>query len=290
MSVSAARDFTTNRFWGRFTTQTLSCVGFCSILTGIASALFPKALPSMGIVVACVILVASVGYGLSRSWPRPVQQVYKSPNTEICIVEGDLFEQDGHLVVGMVDTFDTEIPHIIDEKGVQAQLLTRVYRNDIKALDQALNEALEGCAESHRFKPGDVKLGKQIAYPIGTVATIQPTVRRLVFCLAYSKMDSRNEARGSVDGVWRSLYNLWGEVRAKGNGDQVSIAVIGGGQARISQHFPAQDSIRFIALSYMFASRQEKVCDRLNVVVRKSDVRNLDMLELQAFLKSLKPS
>jgi hypothetical protein len=290
MAVSVTRDLATRRFWTRFATQALSCVGFFSILAGIASALFPKALPPVGLVAACIVLAISLGYGLYRSWPRPVRQNYKSPNTEICIVEGDLFEQAGNIVVGMADTFDTEIPHIIDEKSVQAQLLTRVYRNDIKALDEALDNALEGCTGSRRFEPGDGKPGKQIVYPIGTVATIEPAVRRLYFCVAYSSMNAKNQAHGSVDGVWRSLYSLWDEVRAKGNGDQVSIAVIGGGQARISQYFPAQDSIRFIALSYMLASRQEKVCDRLNIVVRESEVRNLDMLELQAFLKSLKPS
>jgi len=290
MSVSVTRDFATRRFWARFVTQTLSGVGFFSILAGTASALFPKALPSVGIIAGCTALVVSLGYGLYRSWPRPVQQNYKSPNIEIRIFEGDLFEQEGNIVVGMTDTFDTETPHIIDEKGVQAQLLTRVYRNDVKALDQALDKALEGCTESHRFGPGDGKPGKQIAYPVGTVITIAPAVRRLVFCVAYSRMNKSNEAHGSVDDVWRSLHNLWDEVRAKGNGDQVSIAVIGGGQARISQYLPAQDSIRFIILSYIFASRKAKVCDRLNIVAREPDVRNLDMLELQAFLKSLKPS
>ncbi|WP_433475014.1 macro domain-containing protein [Spirillospora sp. CA-142024] len=219
-----------------------------------------------------------------------MRQQYKSPNTEIHIVEGDLFEQEGNIVIGMTDTFDTEIPHIIDEKGVQAQLLTRVYRNDIRALDRALEQGLAPYNESHRFTPQDAKPGKQVAYPVGTVVAISPSIRRLYFCVAYTEMNKRNEVRGSVDRVWRSLNNLWDEVRAKGNGDPISVAVIGGGQARISQYFPAQDSIRFIALSYIFASRKEKVADRLNIVVRSSDVDNLDMLELQAFLRSLKPS
>jgi len=53
---------------------------------------------------------------------------------------------------------------------------------------------------------------------------------------------------------------------------------------------PAQDSIRFIALSFMLASRYSKVCDRLDIVVRKEDMKRIDMLELQAFLTSLKQS
>jgi hypothetical protein len=289
-TAGIARDFKKRRFWSRFLTQTLSSVGFFAVLASIFSALFPKALPSISTFLATVVIVGSIAYGAFMSWPRPIQQAYSSPNTEIRIVEGDLFEQEGNVVIGMADTFDTETPHIIDEKGVQAQLLTRVYKNDIHALDRALHEALRDQAISHTFNPDDKKRGKQIAYPIGTVATITPAVRRLFFCLAYSKMNRHNETRGSVDGVWRSLNNVWDEVRAKGNGDPVSIAIVGGGQARISQYLPAQDSIRFIALSYMFASRIETVACRLSIVVRKVDVAKLDMLELQAFLKSLRPS
>lgn len=288
--MSIGRDLTKRRFWAKFSTQTLASVGLFAILAGITDALFPNLLPPAGIFLLVAIAVVALAYGLYRSWPRPVQQSYSSPNTEIHVIEGDLFEQEGHIVVGMADTFDTEIPHIIDERGVQAQLLTRVYRNDRKALDEALEEALKGHPVARTFTPEDRKPGKQLAYPIGTVATIEPSIRRLYFCVAYTEMNHRNEARGTVDGIWRSLNNVWDEVRTKGNGETVSIAVVGGGQARISQYFPAQDSIRFIILSYMFASRREKVTSRLNIVVEKRVAENLDMLELQAFLKSLRPS
>ncbi|MFD5823872.1 macro domain-containing protein [Lentzea sp. NPDC060358] len=288
--MSIGRDLTKRRFWAKFSTQTLASIGLFAIFTGITDALFPNFLPPIGpYFLAGIVTVAAI-YGLIRAWPRPVEQSYSSPNTEIHIVEGDLFEQDGNIVIGMTNTFDTEIPHIIDERGVQAQLLTRVYRSDRKKLDNALETALESQAFEEKFTVEDRKPGKQVAYPIGTVATIEPSVRKLYFCVAYTKMNSRNEARGTIDGVWRSLNNVWDEARTRGNGDPISIAVVGGGQARISQYFPAQDSIRFIALSYMFSSRREKVSSRLNIVVEKRVADNLDMLELQAFLKSLRPS
>jgi hypothetical protein len=103
-------------------------------------------------------------------------------------------------------------------------------------------------------------------------------------------MNERNEAHGTVAGVWRCLENLWDEVRARSNGDPVAVPVIGGGQARISQILPAQDSIRLVILSFLLASRDRPVCDRLDIVVREQDSRALDMLELQAFLTSLQES
>jgi len=40
----------------------------------------------------------------------------------------------------------------------------------------------------------------------------------------------------------------------------------------------------------MFASRQERVCDELRIVVRSEDDKRVDMLEVQDFLTSLKRS
>jgi hypothetical protein len=104
-------------------------------------------------------------------------------------------------------------------------------------------------------------------------------------------MNEKNEAHGTVDGVWKSLLNLWAEISAQGNGAPVSIPVIGGGQARgLSSILPAQDSIRLIALSFMFTSRKSKICDELRIIVCPKDYEKLDRLEIQSFLSSLRPS
>jgi hypothetical protein len=235
--------------------------------------------------IALGVVVVALGYATLRSWPRPVEQQYSRPNTTVRIVVGDLFDQDANLVIGMSNTFDTAVPHVISKGSVQAQFLERVYSSDTAALDAALHESLSSVATTGSIR----KEGKTAIYPLGTIAVIRQT-RRHYFCAAYTEMNERNEAYGTVAGVWRCLENLWDEVRARSNGDPVAIPVIGGGQARMSHVLPAQDSIRFIALSFMLASRDKRVCERLDVVVRKQDVRTLDMLELQAFLTSLQDS
>ncbi|OLF07478.1 hypothetical protein BLA60_26465 [Actinophytocola xinjiangensis] len=252
--------------------------------------MIPGSLAPIGRMLLVVVSVASIAYGLLRAWPKQVNQSYDSPSTEIRVIEGGLFKQDGHIVVGMTDTFDTSIPHIIDEHSVQAQLLTSVYHSDLARLDNELNAALAENPTIEPFTPTDQKPGKQVRYKLGTVAVLEPAIRKLYFCVAYTKMNHRNEARGTIDGIWCSLNNLWSEVRARSNGEPVSIGVIGGGQARISQHLPPLDAIRLTAMSFMFASREERVTSRLNIVVRQQVARELDMLELQAFLKSLRRS
>lgn len=239
---------------------------------------------------AAGISVISLGWALWQSWPRPIEQSFQQPRTEIRVVIGDLFAQDGNIVVGMATTFDTEIPHVIAPESLQGQLLTRVYNGDARALDAELTSALVSVSPSRSFTPADNKHGKQDVYPLGTVAVINQAPRKLYLCLAYTEMRADCTVSADVDGIWRSLNELWRVADARGNGDPTSIGVIGGGQSRLSQHLPLQDSIRLIALSYIFASRTRPVSRQLNIIVRDRDLKHLDALEMQAFLRSLQPS
>lgn len=279
------KDLRKRRFWRHLAVQSFACVGFIGVLVGLFDVIFPDVVPLGGRRLAIYILVIAIFYGFMRAWPRPIEQSYDSPNTKIRLVEGNLFEQPGHLVIGMCDTFDTDAPSVIANSSVQAQFTEAIFNGDVREVDRLLEEALVG------FSPiGTInKPGKQSKYEVGTVAAIRGEGRRY-FCVAYTEMNQQNEARGSIDGVWRSLDNLWKSVCAHANGDTVAIPVIGGGQARISQLLPAQDSIRFIALSFILASRKEKICDELDIIVQPADYDKLDRLEIQAFLRSLRPS
>jgi hypothetical protein len=280
--LGALRDIKRPRFWRMFATHAFSCVGLIAITFGLYDVLKPNAISKIKFPFLLSVLLVAAVYAAIRSYPRPVSQTYSKPNTEIHIVEGDLFAQSSNLVIGMTTTFDTQIPHVIDPRSIQGQFLDRVYSNDVAALDKDLSQELEQHTPVGQIQ----KPGKNSRYDIGTVATIRQH-RKHYFCVAYGEMDAGNQTHATIDGIWRSLENLWREVRARANGDPVAMPVVGGGLARLSQVLPAQDSIRFIAMSFMFASRHTRVCDRLDIVVRPQDVERLDMLELQAFLKSL---
>jgi hypothetical protein len=59
------------------------------------------------------------------------------------------------------------------------------------------------------------------------------------------------------------------------------------GLANLSSTLPAMDAIRFQVLSFMLASRRERVCDGLTIVVRPAQYEALDHAVLHDFLKSL---
>lgn len=279
-----ATDLRTLRFWRWFLVQTFSAVGVLAVLLEVINFIVGS-VPLKGWPLAVGIAVISIGYGLVRAWPRPISQQYNSPKTTIEIVKGDLFTQDCNIVVGTCDTFDTAVPNVIAKGSVQGQALDRLYGGDLQQLDLELASALQGSPiEGSIQKPG-----KTNKYGVGAVATLRHRSHRLYF-LAYSEMNGDNEAQSTPDAIWRSLASLWDAVSKTANGSPVAIPVIGGGQSRLSQVMPAQDSIRFIVLSFMFASRAKKVCDELRIIVRPVDFDRLDRLELQAFLSSLRSS
>lgn len=277
-------DLQTWRFWRCFLIHAFSAVGVLAVLLETTNFILGR-LPVAGWSLAITIPVISIGYGLVRAWPRPIRQAYNSPNTTIEIVKGDLFSQECNIVIGTCDTFDTSVPNVIAKDSVQGQALESLYGGDTALLDRELAAALQGKVVERTIQ----KSGKTEKYGVGTVANLRTGPHRLYF-LAYSEMDEDNQAQSTPDGIWRSLTSLWEEVSRTSNGTAVAIPVIGGGQSRLSQVMPAQDSIRFIVMSFMFASRTKKVCDELRIVVHPRDFDRLDRLELQAFLSSMRPS
>jgi hypothetical protein len=278
-------DLTKWRFWRHFLVHSFASVGVIALVLEVINELFPKQLAFRGLPWGVLILCVSAIYGLARSWPRPIQRSYSSPNVTIRILEGDILQESCHLVIGTCDTFDTLPPNIIARESLQAQALNRLFGGDIAELDRRIEQAL-----ADQIPIGTVrKPGKQHRYEMGTTAVLTESGRKLFF-LAYTYMNEQNQARGSADGVWKSLSSLWSSISANSNGGTVAISVIGGGQARLAQILPAQDSIRFIALSFMLASRREKICDELRIIVKSSEYKRLDRLELQSFLSSLRPS
>lgn len=279
------QDLRTWRFWRHFLTRSFACLGGLSTVLQTSNVINPTVTLFQGMPLLFSVVAISLFGGLLWSWPRPITQDYSAPKTKITIIKGNMLNETSHLVIGTNDTFDTETPNIISQNSLQGQALQLLYGGDLKELDAQLTAALDG-------KPtvGTIaKAGKQTQYGVGAIATVNHAAR-LIFFLAYCEMDAHNTAHSTPDKVWKSLLSLWDEVSKKSNGGTVSVPVIGGGQARLSNILPAQDAIRFTLLSFMFASRREKVCDELRIVVRPEDYKKLDRLELQSFLSSLRAS
>lgn len=268
------------RFWRRFFTNAFAAIGVMSALAGILS-LFVGTLTDRLSWLIWVVVAIAIAFGGVRAWPRPIEVSFSSPNTKIRVVRGDLFQQQTHLVIGTCDTFDTRSPQIAPN-SVQGAYLTRQYRGDADSLDAALAVHLSTLPIAGTV----VKSGKTNRYEVGTVVPLQALGARHFF-VAYTSMNEDNKAHGTADGLWKSLGSLWASVRRHSNGEPLSIPVLGGGQSGLSPVLPAEDAIRFIALSFIVAARQNGVCSELRIVALPELYDRLNHFELQAFLSGL---
>lgn len=273
-------DFAGRRFWQVLADSAFTAVGAVAMPAGLFDVLFPDKLPKLGWPTALAVLAFALGVGAYRAWPRLVEARFASPNVTIRIVEGDLFDRQEHLVIGMNDTFDTAAG-VIAATSVQAQFLDRIYGRDAVRLDEDLDAALANGTHDRIGKEGKTK-----KYPVGTVASLGGPSRRY-FCVAYSSMNERNEARASIAGVTASLTELWKAVSQYANGGTVAMPVIGGGQSRLSQSLSPADAIRLQVLSFWLACREERICDGLSIIMPRQAYDRLDRREIQAFLSNL---
>jgi hypothetical protein len=127
--------------------------------------------------------------------------------------------------------------------------------------------------------------GKRDRYAVGTVAVLGD-VDRHFFCVAYARMGNNNVAKSSVSDLWQSLCATWDAVRNEGQGEPVSIAVVGSGLARLSSHISRPDLVRLILLSFLTASRTQVVTSHLRIVIHPNDAENIDLRELADFLEA----
>lgn len=282
--MAITRDLRNRRFWRGLAIHGFAAIGALSTGLGLFDLFFPNTLGNVPHPWVLLVLGVALAYAVRKSWPYPVEQHYSTPDTTIRLVTGDLFDQTISLVIGMADCFDVETPHIIATTSVQGQFLARVYRQDVAALKADIATALAGKTP---METGVAKPGNTDRYPLGTVATIRHH-RTHHYCVAYTRMDENNNVSSSIGILWKALDQLWDEVRASSNGEAVAAPIVGLGQSGISTVLPIQDAIRFLILSFMFASRQRRVCEELIIVVRPEDERRIDMLEVQEFLRSLR--
>jgi hypothetical protein len=262
----------------------LAALGLLAGIVGLIAALFPSQIVADRWWYLALMLLLSLGYATTRAWPHMrYSRDFPVPDTEVAIVVGDLFEQEGHLVIGMSDTFDTETPDLIKARSIQGQLLSRVYQGDRNKLDRDLSVALRGIAVVSTERRQDKRSGKLKRYAMGTVAVLG-TVQQHYFCVAYSRMSNQNVAQSSVSDLWLSLSNVWQAVREKGQRETVSIPIVGSDLARLSNQLSRADFVRLILLSFLTASRQHVVTSHLRIIIHPKDAERLDLRELADFL------
>lgn len=229
------------------------------------------------IVLALIALVLAIALNRPRN---SVSRSLSSPDTVIEIKIGNLFDEQGHLVIGVNDVFDTELGDVIRPSSVQGQFLQKIYDGDHARLDRDLDAVLASLSDK-TYEPNK-RQGKKWRYPVGTTLVLGASNLRY-FLVAYGRMGNDLMVKSTADDILHSLSILWEQVRLKGHHLPLAIPVIGTDLARVNLSRTAM--IQLIAMSFIAASKDKIVTTKLTIVVHSKDVDSIDLYKLEEFLK-----
>lgn len=244
---------------------------------------------------------SEIGSQIKNNWPwffvagiaftswqcRPathVQCTLQGRDVTVEIRVGNIFQQDGDLIIGTNTTFDTRLAHnLISEESIQG-VFTKKYFADERALDNLINPELANVQSV--ALPGP-RVGKSAEYPIGTTVQVAaregPRTRR-AFLVAMARINEHGTAHAVFDELLESLGVLWEYIATRSSKGVLLIPVLGSRFGRLTQR--REELIHEIIKSFVAASASATFCDRLVIVISGKDVveQKLDLKALGAYL------
>lgn len=232
-----------------------------------------------------ILLVAGCAVALLvamwRTFPRTKCAIYsKASKTHIEIKVGDLLEESCHLVIGVNDCFDTQLPQIISENSIQGKFLIRRYSGRQDLLDKEIGEALDGLRGQ---VDATKQFGKSTRYPVGSVAVLGTKTK--AYLVAFTEMRCDTTTETTTEFLWASLCALWRSVRRTANLAPVSMPVLGAGLGRAKASWLTLAVLSIASFAMM--TREEIISTKLTLLVYPGDYRPEDFAFLCTFLKKL---
>lgn len=258
----------------------LSSFGALWLLAGIASFFSEEAKAQIQQMwLPFLLLGVSIAFWINRPL-HVVSCKLSGRDVRITIGVGDIFKNQGALVVGTNCTFDTDTSGIIDPNSIQGQF-TKIYYDSPAHMDRDLENELDRLESTPISTP---KAGKQRSYPIGTVARLR-TRDRSAYLVAIARLNSRNVAEGSFDDLKTALPALWEYIATAGSIEPLVMPVLGTGFSRLTQ--TREEIVRELISSFVAACAEKRFTESLTIVIRGKDFyeHQVDLLELGRYLR-----
>lgn len=230
------------------------------------------------------LLAASAALAIFYARPRDeIARALPPTDVKVTIRVGDILEQNGNVIVGSNDAFDTQLEdEVISANSLQGQLLLKVFEGDRAELDSQIEGSLatiEGLLDSTKT------FGKRYRYPIGTVALVRRG-RARYFLPAFAQMSAGMPAnvRASIEDLEIALARTWQTINAAGQHEPVHAPIVGSRLARlgVSRTLLAQ----MIILSFIAATRSGGPTS-LTLWISPHDRDDVDVLVLDDWLRGL---
>jgi hypothetical protein len=213
-----------------------------------------------------------VAYAYER---RKVTFQVPTTSSYITIKFGNMFDEPTDWLIGVNEFFDGRLGQVIAPTSVHGQFISRVFNGDENAFRAAVTNALAGtpCTPTTRpSQPSD-------AYAIGSTAVLANGAHK-AFLVAMSHTDHVTHKAGStVPMMWDALKGALQAVQNHGNGQPLSMPLIGNGLSSVNVE--PQHLLRLIVLALVDFGRKIGLPKQVVIVVPEACFDALDLREIK---------
>ncbi|UUO07033.1 DUF6430 domain-containing protein [Blastopirellula sp. J2-11] len=210
-------------------------------------------------------------------WPKlSISTRMPDRDVTVRIVVGDLFAQEGALIIGASRTFTTEFNGYIDEGSIQGQFTRKYYNGaDMRLRDEIMAELVHLPTE----QVPDIKNAElfHVHYPLGTVARVT-AVGRTAYLLGFVKQTGEKVGEATLPELRKALGMLWPYVMASPGMEPLVTPVLGSNFARIKTNH--LQLVQEIANSFVEAASRSQFTKQLTIVISPNDYFRDESLEL----------
>jgi len=206
---------------------------------------------------------------------RSVSFDLPTTGTKIAIRYGDLFAQPTDWLIGVGEFFDSNVGQVVSKNSLHGKLINNTYNGNAAVFRSLVDEALVGAKATPTARPIQPKL----KYDIGTTAVLANGPHK-VFLVAMSRTDLQtSKASSDVSTLWQALGGALASVRIHGNGDPLSLPLIGNGQSSVN--IEPQHLLRLIALALVDYGRKVGLPKQVSIIVPEDCFEALDIREIR---------
>lgn len=171
----------------------------------------------------------------------------------------DLFEISGATMISTNTIFEADVAGgKIAVDSLQGQFTAKYYTGNQNELINEINEELKS-------------INLTAPYPMGTTIPIH-THGKTFYLTAMAEIGEGGNASSSISDIKTALNGLWDYVRINGELQELAVPVVGTGRGRLNM--PRKKMIALIAESFVKASVQDKLSDKLIITIRPEDAHN----------------
>lgn len=199
--------------------------------------------------------------------------------TKINVKFGDIFSQQGVIVIGVNNYFDSEInTDFVSTKTLHGLLLEKYWDNNLDDWCSQICNSIE----KHKLIKKDARpcYKHKDQYAIGTTAFVTQKNLKAI-CVAQAETNESLVAEGNDIFLLDSVHAALKRARECCNGEPLNLPLLGSGLARLN--LTHNEIVNLILTGIIAETRQQKVTSEINLILHWPDMDKFDFISLQKF-------